>query len=535
MKNKNEQSNTQSLPLAIALPTSELKGWLSKHLEVPPGRLGIALFRNGKHQSFPSGENRVLTDLDRYKGDGAGFWAGYIPKEPFNALLTITNLVSGDEVLLDLSLLCSIKVNDPVRFFTEEVIPKRSIPSGTYMLGDPELFKSFSNLVRNYAAQDLVDGNLDADLVKRAYAAIGPIIQNQGLTLESINLVTCWRQEDRLVIEEQIFALQQKMADLEFDKKLAEIEDEDQLNTFLKMNDLDLAGSTRIAKSGETGVKQKSGNLIKAWISGHGEERQPGRNFRIKSLVIKKALDEANHTKQTRYKPKWWLPRTLWIILVLLIATVLTIVLRRASVSMAWAGRSEFYIAIWMFAVGAVLESATVIFKNWEQLFNQDLDGLKTIGLDQLKLKDRGSVDRIVRDQCKMELGLQKDILNEVRSRVYHDGDTDLALEMRRIELKIEEFQDRVHDETFGAAPYLRSDVKISEETWVTQMDNEEYLLIRAALLSEEAHNLQVKFSQSQLDRDALREFETDLDAFYKAFAIRERVLHTSEMEPLNH
>jgi hypothetical protein len=131
----NQQEKDRRQLLAAAYPIQALKGWLSKHVVVPPGRQGIALFRSGKYELFSSGENRVITDLDRYKGDGAGFWAGYIPKEPFKATLTITNLLSGDDVLLDLSLLCTLEVQDPVRFFTEVVIPRREIPAEAFVIG----------------------------------------------------------------------------------------------------------------------------------------------------------------------------------------------------------------------------------------------------------------------------------------------------------------------------------------------------------------------------------------------------------------
>jgi hypothetical protein len=113
---------------------------------------------------------------------------------------------------------------------------------------------------------------------------------------------------------------------------------------------------------------------------------------------------------------------------------------------------------------------------------------LSMIGLDQLRIKDRQVIDRIVREQCQLELGIQKETLNELRSRVFHAGDTDLALEMRQIEQKIEDFIAKTKDDNFGAAPYLRSDIRISEKTWLTFMDSEEILLIQAALLTENVH-----------------------------------------------
>ena len=532
MKSDNTETKGRRQLLAAAYPIQALKGWLSKHVVVPPGRQGVALFRSGRYELFPAGENRVITDLDRFKGDGAGFWAGYIPKDPFKATLTITNLLSGDDVLMDLSLLCTLEVREPVRFFTEVVIPQREIPAEAFVIGADDLFKSFANLVRNYTAQDLVDGNLDSDLVQKAFLVISPNLQDQGLILLSIDLVTCWRQEDRLLIEEQIFLLEQKMADLAFEKQLSEVENQNELAAFLEANGVPLPASARLVKTAEKGQQENAGNLYRAWVGGQREGHQPGRNFRLKSL-IKQTLDDASDKKRNIYKPRWWLPRTIWMIVVLAIAIGLHILLTQASQNLEWAGRNEFYIAIWLFALGVVLESAAVLFKNWEKLFTSDIDTIDAIGLDQLRIKDRQVVSRIVREQCQLELGTQKETLNELRSRVFQAGDTDLALEMRRIEQKIDDFQEKIKDERFGAAPYLRSDIRISEKTWLTFMDNEEYLLIQAALLTENAHSLQVMFGNSQLSQESIQEFEVELDAFMKSFSVRGRILHTKELDQL--
>jgi hypothetical protein len=79
----------------------------------------------------------------------------------------------------------------------------------------------------------------------------------------------------------------------------------------------------------------------------------------------------------------------------------------------------------------------------------------------------------------------------------------------------------------------LRSDIRISEKTWRTFMDNEEYLLIQVALLTEAAHHLQVLFSNSQLSHDPFQEYEAELDSFMKNFSVRGRILHTKELDQL--
>ena len=98
---KKERSERDQNMIAKAYQLHELKGWISKQLIVPPGRTGIAVFADGKTELFTSGENRVITDLDRFLGKGAGFWAGYIPSDTFTTSISVTNLLSGENKLLD--------------------------------------------------------------------------------------------------------------------------------------------------------------------------------------------------------------------------------------------------------------------------------------------------------------------------------------------------------------------------------------------------------------------------------------------------
>lgn len=75
MTQKNVKKHAEPDPtlLAKAYPLQELKGWISKQLLVPPGKTGIAVFMDGKTELFTSGENQVLTDLDRLMGKGQVF------------------------------------------------------------------------------------------------------------------------------------------------------------------------------------------------------------------------------------------------------------------------------------------------------------------------------------------------------------------------------------------------------------------------------------------------------------------------------
>lgn len=529
MQKKNEEMVNQGSMLAVAYPIQELKGWLSKHIQVPPGRVGIALFRDGRVVHYPAGDNRVITDLDRFKGDGGGFWAGYLPGQPFSATLMVENLISADKVLVDLSMLCALKVFDAKRFFVEEVIPRREVTSGVFVFDKPELFKIISNFVMNYSAQDLVDGSLDAELIGRVTKALNVVLANSGLALEGIELVTCWRKDDRLVVEQQLLALEEKLADLEFEKKLSQAEFQKELSSLKSETGPGVKVRTDFDESNGEKKSQSLREKVTAWLADLRSADQPGANFRVKALMAEKIADSPIHEDETHYKARWWLPRVVWMVSVFLVAVGLTVFLNKASETRAWLGNSEFYIAIWVFVLGVMIESAAALFKGWEKLFELEHPSVNYIGLAHLRIKDRQMINQLVKDQCLMELGLQKNILNELRSRVYQSQNMDMALEIKRLESKLEDFIGRIKENGFGAPPYLREDIKLSKQNWNIHMENEEMLLVMAGLLSDQVNELQIKFNDKDLQDQDLKGYETNLDVLYKTFALRERVLQSTD------
>ena len=61
-------------------------------------------------------------------------------------------------------------------------------------------------------------------------------------------------------------------------------------------------------------------------------------------------------------------------------------------------------------------------------------------------------------------------------------------------------------------------------------MDEEEIILVKAALLSEEAQTIQLEAGNPQKIASKLSDYETKLDSFINAFIARERVLHTESL-----
>ena len=137
-------------------------------------------------------------------------------------------------------------------------------------------------------------------------------------------------------------------------------------------------------------------------------------------------------------------------------------------------------------------------FQQWEAFFADSPYQSNVLGMDNIKFKDRQEIDELVREQLGMELGMQRDIFNELRSRVYKMGEEDLALELRRIERKIDEGRQKVKDLKIGKPAYLREDMKLTKTAWNYLMDEEEIILVKAALLSEEAQTIQLEAGNPQ-------------------------------------
>lgn len=520
-KKENTQTNTSKFYLAKAYQLKDLKGWISKKLIVPPGCTGIALFRDGKTDRFSPGENRVITDLDRFLGKGAGFWAGYIPGDKFSTAISVSNLISGDNKLIDLNLLCEVAVEDEKRFFIETVIPQGEISNQPLVLDLPDLFYALASMVRNYTADDLTGGLINSEISEKAQSLLCKMLPIKGIKFESIILMSLWNQEDRLAIEEQVFLLNQKLQDLELEKRLAQAENKEDFIKILNENGVKMPKTAGFFQFNDS---EKS-EIIKDWAEGMTSRRQPGHNFRLRSLLIKNEMDHAKHTRAPILK-NWWVPRVIWIIFVVLAAIGATYYLKRASLQYEWLNRSEFFVTIWMFVLAAIIESVTKLFKQWENFFSDVPKPPNLLGLDDIKFKDYETIDSIIRDQSHLELTRQWEILNELRGKVYRAGDEDTALDMKQLELKLEGFLPKLKDQKVGKPVYLLDDIKLTKSSWSFLMDQEEVLLVKAALLTQSAQAIQADALGSKPIAENLGNYEAELDIFISDFIGRTRILH---------
>jgi hypothetical protein len=537
-----------TIPLACVFRLKELPGRLGKWLEVPPGRLGVILFADGSSRTYPPGRHRLLTTWERLRGNGAGLLAGYVPAQGFNAHLKAEYILSGDGVLLDASLVLDVQVADPVVFFREQVVPQGEISAGAIELGDDELGEIISALARPYQAVDLINNLPHTRLAYEAQTRLNARLQNQGLQAAGMDFISFWRSEERVVVASKIQALEERLQDVELQKKMAGVETQAQLREFIQQFEPGLGEDlgwqalipdeaslafepTKTPQSSPTPTPRRTlGDLFHSWLRIKTAKPGSQRRARIEGLfgLPKQPVEKAKPFKTPRPPRYWWLGRAVWMGFVILAALVLSSLVSRLAAKATSSARQEIQLAIWGFAILAILESLKVIFEKREQLAEASFPLHGFTYINELVRNDRPRADQLVRQQASKELTHAQDILNETRRQVYQAGDTDQALRLRNLERKFEQYNQEVQRPDFGRPPYL-SDLKISRRAWDDMLDYDEDLLLFANALSEKANSLQQKQSSRALNPALVASLESDLDRFYHLFRKRERAIELPE------
>lgn len=524
---------TTAVPLARTFTLKELSGRLGKKMYVPQERQGVRVLRDGQARLYPPGPHWVVTAFQRLRGLGAGLRAGYVPDGVMQWHLKVGHVISGDGQLLDVSILGEGKVSDAVRFLLSEVAPRKVIQGPAMDVDEETVFRAVYQMVQNYAAEDLLSGAVTGDLREQLRRILAVSLKGIGLELYGIDLITIWRAEDSLKIEEALFALGQKMDGLEIEKKMAEVENQAEFNAFMGEYVPDWPQTAGLPQVGDKqGMLAKTGDALRSWIKSETDGEQPGRNFRLKSLWKQKksAAETPKIAHQRAKKMRWW-PRAIWMATLVLIGLIISLVFNWLTQAASLDNKLEFYVVVWTVVIGALLESAVSLYKQWEEKQSTDWDLEGATLLDDLSRNNRQLVDSIVRQQCSEELAQQERMVNDVRSRVFKEGNEELALRLRRLEQKLAHSREQVLDARFGTAPYLRTELKISRQAWERMLDDDEHLLVQVAALTEDAHQFQARLSQQELDGGFADRFEAKLDVFQKDFASRQRALRAGDRD----
>lgn len=512
-----------SVPLGRVFRLKELPGWLGKHMEVPAGRLGVVIHSNGTIKTFPAGRHRVLTAFERLRGLGSGLLAGYVPLGGSIAQVKLGYLLSGDRDLLDGRLIYSVEVGDPARFLREVVAPQGTIWSTGIELDPQMIEEALAPLLSHYAATDILHGQVDGRISGVVQTSLQAALETKGLQLQQILLVSLTRAEDRAVIAEKAQALAERLQDVSLQARMAEIENQTQLDDFLHQLDpeLDQMAHIKLGSAGsekeKTSIKGKVTDAIRSLLTVEPNKAGDKRRWSIEGL-FKRNGSEKEILKPRHASSNWWVSRAIWMSMVVLLGLGLTRLVNWIAKTASWDSKVEVILIIWGFVISVVFESVKVLYEKRESLSEESWMYPGFQHLDNLVGNDRQRVDKLVREHCARELLHVRDVISDVRSREYKRGKIDISLKLKNeLERNLEECAARIQKSDYGRPPYM-TDLRVSNNAWGQMLDVDEDLLLLVNTLGDETHLLQQKSLEDQLSNTLITDLDLKVSYFCKKF-----------------
>jgi hypothetical protein len=561
-----------NFPLAIVIPIKELKGWLGKRLIIPSQRLGVVIDAGNDVITFPSGSHSLVSPWERLSGKAVGMRVGYIPTEPVSVQVQDAYLLSGDNILIDFNLTATAKIIDPGRFFREVVIPRGEIFQTIIDVSDKRIHAALSSLVQQYAANDMIRGLPTNRLAGNIQIVLNTLLQSQGLAIQSIDLILFWKSEDKVAAQEKILALEERIQDLEIKKKMAQIENQAQLEDFIHQlqpetnvdvgfRPVPVTDSQAVDGSNQTDVLERpikgiTPNVAQPFIT--GDETKPVektalqsnlgsvfydglvklksaantvRHWRIEDLFNNKKFSDANTPSRTSAPlPSIVRTRTLYIFGLLVVGVGMTRLAVWLEGQVSSVLLLSFLTGIWGIVGQQIVHSLTKMIERREEIRQADWIQPRESILDDLAGSDRQQTDRLVRQQCGEELAHCRDILNDIRSRVFKNGQVDLALSLRDLERKFDLNSKKTLDNLIGAPSYMDTTLSITRKTWDRMLAYDEDLLCAANAISERAVILQQKAPEG-VNADGVKDLEKQLDTLMHRFIGRSRTLQMDSVQ----
>ncbi|MGC1379332.1 MAG: SPFH domain-containing protein [Anaerolineales bacterium] len=525
----------QQAPLAQIFSLKDLPGRIGKSIQVPPGRLGIAIYPDGKTRTFQPGERQLLSILERLRGKGVGLQCGYIPAQPPPACLRLEYLLSGDGELLDALLVCTVEISDPARFFHEIVVPRGGLPDATLELDAQSAqltHEALGALTAQYTAGDLVSGRLDARLLPQITASLETQLSGQGLALKGIRLLTISRSENRAIVAEKAQALRERLQDVDLQRKLAEIETQSQLDEFMQqvapeMKDVARASVPESAAAPKGGVAA----ALRSWLASAGGQAQRIRS-KFEELLRRKQQEKGFTLTipkvPARTRPIWEEP--IWgIIFTLLLAILITAI---TPILPNWLNKIDILIATWGAAIPILIEKSFELLTLREEFEEENWAKRGHQYLDNLTGNDRPWADQVVREQCVRELRHIQQIVSEIRSSEYQRGNQDFALTIKQtLERNLGDWLDKLQRDDYAKAPYV-TDLNISNHAWKQMLDKDEDLILHINALSEWAGRLQQESLLAQLKPEDAAKLNAEISRFGNLFFQRGRAMQAPDVEP---
>jgi hypothetical protein len=499
--------------LAAVISISELSGWLNKSLVVPPNRLGVLYSSDGQFQTLQPGQHEIRSIGDRLlKGKNTTI-CGLIPDDRFSIRITAPYLTSRDGFLVDMEMVCRVKINQGDRFFRKEVIPLGKILDEPHELDEGEARKAFNPLAAQHDWLDLVRGYSIDRLIELMFPILPRFLQDRGMELVSVDVILFNQSNQRPETIEKTQRIKQEVRKIK-----QEDSPETKQNLFSKLREL-LPEGFHFRKEQDDEVLEQ---IMKLSPDDGRKESSKHRGLWENSFGI--VRDE----KAVQYKwlPKfWWARRTLWIVSLLAVGALITYLTlhfaAEADGSVLW---SFILIGVWGVIIPLVLDSLKKLIEKREKLAEIRWLAPGSIYLYDLVHKDREGADTLVRKHCGEELEKTISVLHDLRSRVFKTGDSETAMQLRTLERKIGDAVEQVQSSKFGPAAYL-NDLNIPNQAWHKMLDYDEDLMLYANALFDEAALAQLVYPDKDLDGSKLNELERHLDLFMAKFAARSRVV----------
>jgi hypothetical protein len=519
-------------PLAQRFTLQELPGRLNKFLIVPAAKIGVQMDAQGKARLFQPGRWKVVSFWQRIWGKGQDGVFGVLPAVPFLAEVRLQHLLSGDAVLMESLIFLTVKVKDPLAFFQQVVLPQRVLPASPIDLTQTPFSEAVAQITRQYSADDLSGPYLQERLTLQTTSWLDMALEVLGLQSEGIQIFSFWRADERLTIAQQALQLEEKEQELKLERQMMGLENQATLEDFSRQLQGTLGGGVAVLGEAPAGQKAEEGStissaqsLLQAWLKGLKDSQKSSVPWRFFNLLRKKEKESAPDPLELRQVRSWMIGRGAWMIFIFLLALTLSAVVVWLSGGRTFEGKADLLVVIWAPTLGLLMESLIAIMKKREAISAAFWTKAGITHLDELSGKDRHKVDELVRRQCSQDLGQVYSLLQETRSTIYQQGNTDLALKIKDLERKVEAVKGEILNPAFGPPAYL-GDAHFSTSDWQSMLDDEENLLLMSAFLAEMAYHFQQQALKKQGDlAAALLDLEERLNAFKHAFSARGRAL----------
>jgi hypothetical protein len=508
-----EQIKKLKSPLAKTLPVSELDGRLNKYLDVPHDRLGLSYSASGEIKYFSSGRHKVSSFSERILNSDQDVIYGIVPTEQFSVQLEAPLLTSRDGGLVDLHMICRVKINTPEKFFAQEVLPQENIYDEPLMMDEVETRDALNPFVSQHDWIDLVHGYSIDRLIELMFPFLPKFLESHGMELVSVDIIGFQRSEQQESHNHKNWSLNDQIETLDSVK-----ENQSEDNIFDKIKNK-LPDGFRIKDPGNKDLLEQINNIdpdLKL-------QNQSKRRGLLGRLLGQKNPEEAiPHKRLPRF---WWFGRTLWILSLLSIGALLTVVALKLRENIDGFDLWNFILfGVWGVNLPLVFNSVTKLIEKREKLSEERWMAPGSVYLDDLVRNNRQKADQVVRQHCSEELSKTVKVLHDIRSRAFKQNKTEEALCLRNLERKIDDASRDLNSEQFGKAPYLK-ELYIPNQAWHRMLDYDEYLMLYSNALCDISGKIQADYVDHGINTNTLDELERQVDLFITKFAARSRAL----------